>query len=92
MENQMETQEVPTLLQPAVAYIHGACLVFLDALGSGSNQYRNVFIYGPVFTQQAFFKPVRLYNLGLSGYAKANIKYQKIAVFLTCFEDCTYHW
>ena len=25
------------LLPPALAYVHGACLVFLDALGSGSS-------------------------------------------------------
>lgn len=27
------------LLDPAIAYIHGACLVFLDALGTGKLFY-----------------------------------------------------
>ena len=29
--------EDKVLLPPALAYVHGACLVFLDALGSGSS-------------------------------------------------------
>ncbi|XP_014672453.1 PREDICTED: midasin-like [Priapulus caudatus] len=32
-----EVTEGRTLLEPAVAYVHGACLVFLDGLGSGSS-------------------------------------------------------
>lgn len=32
----METEEnITSLLEPAVSYIHGACLVFLDGLGAG---------------------------------------------------------
>ena len=32
-----DDMEDKVLLPPAVAYVHGACLVFLDALGSGSS-------------------------------------------------------
>ena len=33
--DQMETESRYNQLEPAVAYIHGACLVFLDGLGAG---------------------------------------------------------
>ena len=33
--DQMETESSYNQLEPAVAYIHGACLVFLDGLGAG---------------------------------------------------------
>ena len=33
--DQMDTQSSYNQLEPAVAYIHGACLVFLDGLGAG---------------------------------------------------------
>ncbi|WAR08077.1 MDN1-like protein [Mya arenaria] len=37
VDTAMETdQETPNQLEPAVAYIHGACLVFLDGLGAGT--------------------------------------------------------
>lgn len=37
----METEEqMCSKLDPAVAYIHGACLVFLDGLGAGDNLLR----------------------------------------------------
>ena len=32
-----QTISGPQTLDPALAYIHGACMVFLDALGSGLN-------------------------------------------------------
>lgn len=32
-----DDMEDKVLLPPAMAYVHGACLVFLDALGSGSS-------------------------------------------------------
>ena len=36
----MDTGQVPyNRLDPAVAYIHGACLVFLDGLGAGKCLY-----------------------------------------------------
>ena len=36
----METEESEcNKLDPAVSYIHGACLVFLDGLGAGKNNY-----------------------------------------------------
>lgn len=31
----MDQDEEPVFLDPAVAYIHGAFLVFIDCLGSG---------------------------------------------------------
>ena len=33
--DQMDTGFTYNQLEPAVAYIHGACLVFLDGLGAG---------------------------------------------------------
>ena len=34
-----DESEGRVLLSPAVAYVHGACLVFLDALGSGVRSF-----------------------------------------------------
>lgn len=35
----METQPGYNQLEPAVALIHGACLVFLDSLGAGKSYW-----------------------------------------------------
>ena len=40
--DQMDTGFTYNQLEPAVAYIHGACLVFLDGLGAGEFRLQKI--------------------------------------------------